>query len=154
MPGNERGLLLWDEAKCLRVGRRLTRLLLPEGGFIAMYGDMGSGKSTFARGMLEALKVKNTQSPTYTILQAYNTTPPLYHIDAYRLGSAEELYDVGYEDCLREKNAFVLVEWANLVEEALPKERLELHFRFFSAEARSMYVVARGERYENIVWKI
>lgn len=155
MMKNERDILLATEDKTLRVGRRLTRLLLPEGGFVAMYGDLGAGKTTFARGMLDALKVKDIQSPTFTIVQAYNTNPPFYHMDAYRLGSVEELYAIGYEDIIRERHAIVLVEWANLIEEALPKERLDLRLTVDSyKDARWMRTTAWGERYESILWKI
>lgn len=151
---NDRELLLLNEDKTLRVGRRMTRLLLPEGGFVAMYGGLGTGKTTFARGMLDALKIKNIQSPTFTIMQAYDTNPPFYHLDAYRLGDVEELYDIGYEECLRRENAIVAMEWANLVKEALPQERFDLFFKVFDSETRWMRVVAYGERYEELLWKI
>lgn len=150
----DRELLLVNEDKTLRVGRRMTRLLLSEGGFVAMYGGLGTGKTTFARGMLAALKIKNIQSPTFTIMQAYDTNPPFYHLDAYRLGDVEELYDIGYEECLRRENAIVAMEWANLVKEALPQERFDLFFKVFDSETRWMRVVAYGERYEELLWKI
>lgn len=153
-PSNQRDILLWDEAKSLRVGRRLSRLLLPEGGFVAMYGELGAGKTLFARGMAEALKIKNIQSPSFTILQAYDSKPPLYHFDAYRLSGADELYAIGYEEILREKGSIIVVEWANIVEEALPKERLDLHFQGSGTGSRLMLVTAWGERYEEILWKI
>lgn len=154
MIGNERELVLKSEDKALRVGRRLTRLLMDQGGFVAMYGDLGAGKTTFARGMLDALKIKNIQSPTFTIMQAYDTKPPFYHLDAYRLGSVEELYDIGYEECLRRENAIVAMEWANLVEEALPEERLDLYFTVATTGARWLRIVSHGERYREILWKI
>lgn len=154
MIGNERELILQNEDRTLRAGRRLTRLLVPEGGFVAMYGDLGAGKTFFTRGMLAALKIKDIQSPTFTIMQAYNTTPPFYHMDAYRLGSVEELYDIGYEECLRRENAIVVMEWANLVREALPQERFDLFFKVSNTGSRRVRVVAHGERYEEILWKI
>lgn len=83
-------------------------------------------------------------------LQAYDTQPPLYHFDAYRLSGAEELYAIGFEDYLRE-NAFVLVEWANLVEEALPCRRMELHFRE-AAVSRESCAPLLGEKNMRRLW--
>lgn len=155
MAGNWRETPLKSEDKTLRVGRRLTRLLLPTGGFVALYGDLGAGKTTFARGMLDAVGIKDIQSPTFTIMQAYETKKcPFYHLDAYRLGSVEELYDIGYEECLRRENAIVAIEWANLVQEALPKERLDLRFTVAPNGGRWLHMTAYGERYKELLWKI
>lgn len=152
MDAKIKDFLLQTEADCQALGEKLVKAL-PQGAFVALYGDLGAGKTVFARGVGKALGLESLQSPTFTILQAYDTQPPLYHFDAYRLSGAEELYAIGFEDYLRE-NAFVLVEWANLVEEALPCRRMELHFQGSGSETRKLRAVARGEKYEEALGQL
>ena len=115
---------LREEADTENLGRRIGTYL-HEGGCVALYGDLGTGKSVIARGIGLSLGIDHIGSPTFTILQRYTTHPVFYHIDAYRLSSADELFDAGFADCLTEK-AILAVEWADLVEEALPQRRLNI----------------------------
>ncbi|AVQ17445.1 tRNA (adenosine(37)-N6)-threonylcarbamoyltransferase complex ATPase subunit type 1 TsaE [Fusobacterium gonidiaformans] len=102
-----------------------------EDTFIALIGDLGTGKTHFTQRFAKSLGViENLKSPTFNYVLGYESGRlPLYHFDVYRLTEAEELYEVGYEDYLRE-NGVILMEWANLVESELPDEyiRLELHY--------------------------
>ena len=131
------------------LGRRLMRAL-PVPSFVALYGDLGAGKTALVRGMGEALGVDTVTSPTFTIVQEYDTKPKLYHFDAYRLSDADELYAIGFDDYLRE-NAVLVMEWAELVEEALPQERLELTILGSGAEERTVFAEAKGAVYERIL---
>ena len=117
-------VLLDREQDTENLGRRIGAAL-KSGGCVALYGDLGSGKSVIARGIGKALGIEHIGSPTFTILQRYDSNPVFYHIDAYRLSSADELFDAGFSDCLRER-AILAIEWAELVEEALPKSRLNI----------------------------
>lgn len=123
---------------------------LSSGGFVALCGDLGAGKTVFARGVGKALGLKSLSSPTFTIVQEYETDPRLFHFDAYRLSGEEELYAMGYEDYLREK-ALILMEWANLVTEALPKERLDVFITGSGLEQRQVRFIARGGSYEALL---
>lgn len=116
-------------------------------GFIALYGDLGAGKTVFARGVARAFSVDHVSSPTFTIVCEYPTEPKLYHFDAYRLSDADELYAIGFSDYLRE-DALLLMEWANLVPEALPKERLDVTIEGSGNDARIVTMEPRGKRYE------
>ncbi|KXA15867.1 hydrolase, P-loop family [Fusobacterium equinum] len=102
-----------------------------EDTFIALIGDLGTGKTHFTQRFAKSLGVtENLKSPTFNYVLGYESGRlPLYHFDVYRLTEAEELYEVGYEDYLRE-NGVILMEWANLVESELPEEyiRIELHY--------------------------
>ena len=102
-----------------------------EDTFIALIGDLGTGKTHFTQHFARSLGVtENLKSPTFNYVLGYESGRlPLYHFDVYRLTEAEELYEVGYEDYLRE-NGVILMEWANLVESELPEEyiRIELHY--------------------------
>lgn len=100
--------------------------------FIALIGELGTGKTHFSQRFAKALGVKETlKSPTFNYVLGYESGRlPLYHFDVYRLSEPSELYELGYEDYLAE-NGVILMEWANLVESELPEEyiRIELKYR-------------------------
>ena len=127
-----------------RIAERLGRH-----GFIALYGDLGSGKTAFARGAAQAFGVTHVSSPTFTIVCEYPTEPKLYHFDAYRLSDADELYAIGFADYLKE-DALILMEWADLVSDALPKERLDVAIEGSGMDARTVTITSFGQRYEEV----
>lgn len=102
-----------------RLGEKLAAFLGP-GQIIAYLGDLGAGKTAFTRGIARGLGVKeNVTSPTYTIVNEYlSGRLPLFHFDMYRLSSAEELFDIGWEDYLV-RGGVCAVEWSENVMEAL-----------------------------------
>ena len=101
------------------LGEKLGRLL-PPGTVLAYRGDLGAGKTAFTRGLARGLGAKDmVTSPTYTIVNEYlSGRLPLFHFDMYRQGSADELFDIGWEDYL-ERGGICAVEWSENVEEAL-----------------------------------
>lgn len=101
------------------VGRKIAAKLLP-GDIIAYYGDLGAGKTAFTRGLAAGLGVtEQVTSPTYTIVNEYlSGRLPLFHFDMYRLDSADDLFDIGWEDYLA-RGGVCAVEWSENVEEAL-----------------------------------
>ena len=136
------------EEDMLALGRNVAERL-DRRGFIALYGDLGAGKTVFARGVAQAFGIDHVSSPTFTIVCEYPTEPKLYHFDAYRLSDADELFAIGYSDYLRE-DALLLMEWANLVESALPQERLGVSITGSGMEARTVVMEPRGERMEEL----
>lgn len=91
---------------------------------IVLSGDLGAGKTTFAKGFAKGLEIKQTvTSPTYTILNEYQGKMPLYHFDMYRLSSYEEALASGFETYFNHKKllGIVLVEWAENVEGLIKK---------------------------------
>ena len=101
------------------VGAALARILLP-GTVIAYRGDLGAGKTAFTRGLARGLGVNDpVTSPTYTIVNEYlGGRMPLFHFDMYRLHSADDLWDIGWEDYL-ERGGVCAVEWSENVAEAM-----------------------------------
>ncbi len=93
---------------------------LRAGTVIAFRGDLGAGKTAFTRGLARGLDIKEpVTSPTYTIVNEYlSGRMPLFHFDMYRLGSSDELFDIGWEDYLS-RNGICAVEWSENVEDAL-----------------------------------
>lgn len=104
------------------LGQRLAERLQP-GDVIAYTGDLGAGKTAFTRGLARGLGItERITSPTFTIVNEYQGGRlPLFHFDMYRLGSSEELYEIGWEDYLA-RGGVCAVEWSENVREALPPD--------------------------------
>ena len=102
-----------------QLGEKLAKVLQP-GTVVAYYGDLGAGKTAFTRGLARGLGIREpVTSPTYTIVNEYlSGTMPLFHFDMYRLHSADDLFDIGWDDYL-ERGGICAVEWSENVEEAL-----------------------------------
>lgn len=137
-----------DETQAL--GQRLAKRLLP-GDVIAYFGDLGAGKTALTRGIAQGLGVTDlVTSPTYNIVNEYLTGRiPLFHFDMYRLGSSDELFDIGWEDYLA-RGGVCAVEWSENVEDALrdaihitiEKDPLEPDTRRITIEGGSRFEAA------------
>ena len=101
------------------LGQALGKVLQP-GTVLAFSGDLGAGKTAFTRGLAKGLgATEQVTSPTYTIVNEYiSGRLPLFHFDMYRLGSSEELFDIGWEDYL-ERGGVCAVEWSENVADAM-----------------------------------
>ena len=101
------------------IGAALGKILTP-GTVIAYRGDLGAGKTAFTRGLAQGLgSTELVTSPTYTIVNEYlGGRMPLFHFDMYRLGSSDDLWDIGWEDYL-DRNGVCAVEWSENVEDAM-----------------------------------
>ena len=106
-----------SEQKTEQLGKLVAERLQP-GDVIAYYGDLGAGKTAFTRGLAAGLGIRDrVTSPTYTIVNEYlSGRLPLFHFDMYRLGSADELFDIGWEDYLV-RGGVCAVEWSENVDE-------------------------------------
>lgn len=107
-------------AETERLGEKLAEKLTP-GAVLAYRGELGAGKTAFTRGLARGLGYTDqVTSPTYTIVNEYlGGRLPLFHFDMYRLSSAEDLWDIGWEDYL-DRGGVCAVEWSENVAEALP----------------------------------
>ena len=108
---------------------------LKENTVIALIGDLGTGKTTFTKTFAKEFGVKeNLKSPTFNyVLEYLSGRLPLYHFDVYRLCSSEEIYEIGYEDYIN-NGGVALIEWANIIEEDLPKEYIRIEFQYTTKE--------------------
>ena len=113
-----------EETRAL--GRTLAQAL-QGGAVVAFTGDLGAGKTAFVSGMAEGLGIEErVTSPTFTIVNEYEGGRlPLFHFDMYRLGSADELLHIGWEDYLA-RNGVCAVEWSENVDEALDGDTIRV----------------------------
>ena len=106
-----------NEAETEELGARLAARL-PDGAVVAMYGDLGAGKTAFVRGMARGMGLDcRVSSPTFTIVNEYLGQRELIHFDMYRLSGADELFEIGWEDYLN-RGAVCAVEWSEKVQDA------------------------------------
>ncbi|MFV9511853.1 tRNA (adenosine(37)-N6)-threonylcarbamoyltransferase complex ATPase subunit type 1 TsaE [Tepidibacillus sp. LV47] len=127
------------------IAKRFAKYLKP-GHVIALEGDLGVGKTIFAQGLAKGLEIKQTvNSPTFTIIKEYQGRLPFYHMDVYRLEDENE--DLGFEEYFFGEGVTV-VEWAEIIQEYLPKELLKIKITRLDDESRRLIIFEpKGEEY-------
>ena len=116
---------------------------------ICLDGELGSGKTVFVKGFAHALAIEdNITSPTFNIIKEYNSGElPLYHMDVYRLD--KDSNDIGIEDYFN-KGGVTLIEWADIITDILPEERLQINIKVISENTRVFELIPYGEKYEEL----
>ncbi|KGR76893.1 tRNA (adenosine(37)-N6)-threonylcarbamoyltransferase complex ATPase subunit type 1 TsaE [Ureibacillus manganicus] len=115
---------------------------------ITLEGDLGAGKTTFTQALAKGLGINRTvNSPTFTIMKQYNGRLPLNHLDVYRLSDSEE--DLGWNEIFYGEGVSV-VEWAHLIEDSLPQERLAIEIKRIDENGRKFILKPIGSRYEEL----
>lgn len=116
---------------------------------ICLEGDLGSGKTVFSKGIAQALGIEEAiTSPTFNIIKEYHSGEmPLYHMDVYRLdGNVNELGIPEYYT----KNGIVIIEWADLIKDYLPEERLDIKIKVIDEDTRVFIFIPHGRAYEDL----
>lgn len=122
---------------------------------IALFGDLGAGKTTFSQGIGKALGIaRHLQSPTFTIVKVYDVTShkdfkTLQHIDLYRLETPSQVKGIGITDLINDKESLVLIEWAEKMGSLLPKKRIEVHMEYIDDTKRKLIVKRINEDESN-----
>ena len=116
---------------------------------ICLIGELGSGKTVFAKGFAGALGIEeNITSPTFNIIKEYNSGEmDLYHMDVYRLEG--DTSNLGLEEYMN-KGGITIIEWADLIKDELPEERVEIRFKIAGEEKRILTITPYGSKYENL----
>lgn len=109
---------------------------------IALEGELGAGKTTFTKGFSKALGIKEKiLSPTFVLIHKHNLkVKSLYHIDAYRLNSEKDLLKLGVKEIFANPENIVLIEWADRVKKAIPKNAIWIHFDHLDKNKRKITI--------------
>lgn len=135
----------------MQLGSRLGTLLRP-GDMVCLFGELGSGKTTFTKGLVQGIggiEARTVTSPTFTLLNIYEGTFPVYHFDLFRLNTLDELEEIGYREYFQ-GDGICVVEWAEKGAELLPPERLDVFLSFWKEEQRKIGLTPRGEHFRRV----
>lgn len=136
-----------DEAGLAAVAAELAARSLP-GDVIALHGDLGAGKTTFARAFIRARpggeKAGDVPSPTFTLVQTYDLPDAtVWHFDLYRLDSPHEVWELGLEEALA--GGISLIEWPERMGSLLPRRRTDVHLSFSDSPDRRHVTLVRAD---------
>ncbi|MBN2012166.1 tRNA (adenosine(37)-N6)-threonylcarbamoyltransferase complex ATPase subunit type 1 TsaE [candidate division KSB1 bacterium] len=150
-------LTTYSADETLAFGRQLGKWL-ECGDIVALYGDLGSGKTQLTRGICEGLNCHDdVTSPTFTLINEYEGRCPIYHFDVYRIDSDEDLFSLGYEEYF-DGNGICIIEWAERIITFLPSTRLDIflehQFEAGRETIRSIRVIGRGNFMNGRNWRV
>lgn len=130
-----------------KLGQKIGHNLKPK-DVVALYGELGSGKTTFIQGLARGLGIKRRiVSPTFIFIRSYPVTghrSPItfYHIDLYRVEKLEQTKGLGLEEIFADPQAIVAIEWAEKIKKILPKKRIDVYFEYVSENQRKIIVTS------------
>ncbi len=125
------------------LAKQLLSVIPEDVRVIVLEGTLGSGKTTFTKGLAEALEIKRpVNSPTYTILKTYQGTKKLHHLDLYRLNDAG--FDFDLEEYIYDKEAITVIEWAEKVPQFIPNKYIKVVFDYIDEETRNITILSEG----------
>ena len=139
-------LTMRDESDTIELAQNIESEKFPN-MVICLYGDLGSGKTVFAKSFGQAMGIDGVTSSTFNIIKEYKGELPLYHMDVYRVDNNVE--NLGIEEYF-DKGGVTIIEWADLIKDYLPEERLDIKFRVIDENTRVLTLKPYGEQYENI----
>ncbi|MFC7746020.1 tRNA (adenosine(37)-N6)-threonylcarbamoyltransferase complex ATPase subunit type 1 TsaE [Lentibacillus kimchii] len=136
-----------SEDETAQFAQQLAELLKP-GDVLTLEGDLGAGKTAFAKGLASGLGVTRiVNSPTFTIIKEYSGELPLYHMDVYRLEDSDE--DIGFEEYFH-GDGICVVEWAHFIQDYLPSEYLTVSIDYVDDYTRLLKLFPRGAHFESV----
>jgi len=134
-----------NETETVGEGEKLGCTLKP-GTVIALFGELGAGKTAFTRGIALGLGIgASVSSPTFTIVNEYPGDIPLFHFDMYRLESENELFDIGWDD-YHDRGGVCVVEWSEKVPGAFSPDTIIIRFEILGENSRRLMIVNKGGR--------
>jgi tRNA threonylcarbamoyladenosine biosynthesis protein TsaE len=124
-----------------KLASKLAKKII-EGSVIALYGELGAGKTTFTRYLVKALGFKSrVQSPTFVVARRYERDDlVINHIDLYRITSKQEAEDIGIDDFLKNQEGITVIEWPEIIESILPKETIRIYFEYIGENERKIKI--------------
>ena len=140
-----------SENETLKLGQKVAGCL-KSGDILCLEGDLGAGKTTFVKGLAQGLNIKmdKVHSPTFTLMNIYDSKLPLFHFDLYRMDDIQEILNIGYEEFLF-GDGIAVIEWADKLKELLPQEYLKIEFSHAGENQRNITITPVGKRYEHLI---
>ena len=119
---------------------------------ICLEGDLGSGKTVFAKAFARAMGITdNITSPTFNIIKEYQGDMKLFHMDVYRFSDMKQ--DIGIEEYFT-KRGITIIEWSDLIEDILPKNRLRIRIKMIDENTRQFVITPYGSKYEDLCERV
>jgi tRNA threonylcarbamoyladenosine biosynthesis protein TsaE len=113
---------------------------LEKDDIVGLYGELGSGKTSFVKGAARALAVKDTvNSPTFSLVNIYQGRKTVFHMDAFRLKSPEEMIHLGFEEFITQPGV-CFIEWADRVEAVIPADAIRVIFKIIDHDSREIII--------------
>ena len=134
-------LITHSEKETIGIAKKFAKTLKP-GAVVALEGDLGSGKTTFIKGVALGLGLKDAddvKSPTFAILHVYPTTPKLYHFDLYRFETAKEAEAIGFEEFTNDPGVISCIEWPERAAALIPPSAIRLRLEVAGEHSRKIF---------------
>ena len=153
-PASLSSLVTYSSEETKEAGRIFASAVSQKAALFCLYGDLGSGKTTFIKGMISQwtdLPQTAISSPTFTYVHPYTTTHghQLYHFDLYRIECEEQFLAKGFEEYLHQK-ALCCIEWPEKIASLLPPSRYEIHFSYITPKARTIHIAREACMKKNL----
>lgn len=137
-----------NSAETQKIGEEFVKTL-KNGKIIALYGNLGAGKTTFVQGLAKGLGIeKRITSPTFIIVKRYQLRDKiydsrfknLYHIDLYRIEGQVNVEELGFDEIIQDQKNIIIIEWAEKMENQLPEERINIYFKHLEGDKREIKI--------------
>ncbi|MDP2972867.1 MAG: tRNA (adenosine(37)-N6)-threonylcarbamoyltransferase complex ATPase subunit type 1 TsaE [Deltaproteobacteria bacterium] len=139
-------------SETIRIGKTIGSSL-QAGDVVALMGELGAGKTQFIKGLAQGVGVGKSvyvSSPSFTLINEYKGEIPFYHIDLYRLEEEKEAEELGLEEYFHGEG-ITEIDWADRIPSLLPGELLRVNIHYTGKQTRSIELVAKGKRYEELI---
>lgn len=143
---NEYKITTYSEKETLAIAQNIEAEKFPN-MVITLNGDLGSGKTVFTKGLAHAMGIDSVTSPTFNIIKEYDGEIPLYHMDVYRVGN--NIDNLGIDEYFT-KGGITIIEWADMIKDYLPEERLDIKIKIVDENTRVLVFTPYGEKYESL----
>ncbi len=134
-------MLTRSSTETIELGETLAKKL-SKGDVVGLYGDLGSGKTTFTKGVGKGLGVKNSRqinSPSFVLIKEYEARIPIYHIDLYRLDNLKDIEDIAIEEYIY-GDGVAIIEWAEKIKSILPEKHIAVKFEIKGEKKREIKI--------------
>lgn len=133
-----------------KLGKIIAKCL-EKGTVICLDGELGAGKTSLTQFIAEEFGVKEyIVSPTFTIIKEYEGKLPFYHMDVYRIGSEDDMYELGFDEYIYSEGV-TIIEWADLIRAILPQERVNIKIIRIDDRKREISIEGEGPAYEKLL---